>query len=86
MRSKFVKKFIKLIKITNCVCVAVYATVVTLLWCALCVYTLSAHHSKDLNVCVPKVLSKFYYKLHRTTRSCIGLESRCQFPDYTVVY
>ena len=38
MRLKFVKKFIKLIKITNCVCVAVYVTVVMLLWRALCVY------------------------------------------------
>ena len=39
MSLKFVKKFIKLIKITNFVCVAVYvyATVVMLLWCA--------HHS-----------------------------------------
>ena len=33
MRLKFVKKFIKLIKISNCVCVAVYATVVIFLWC-----------------------------------------------------
>ena len=38
MILKFVKKFIKLIKITNCVCVAVYATVVKLLLCALSVY------------------------------------------------
>ena len=35
MGLKFVKEFIKLIKIINCVCVAVYATVVMLLWCAL---------------------------------------------------
>ena len=38
MRLKFAKKFIKLIKITNCACVAVYATVVMLLWCSLSVY------------------------------------------------
>ena len=43
VRLKFVKKFIKLIKITNCVCVAVY---VMLLWCALSVYTL--HVSKHV--------------------------------------
>ena len=42
VRLKFVKKFIKLIKITNCVCVAVY---VMLLWCALSVYTLETCRS-----------------------------------------
>ena len=46
VRLIFANKFIKFIKITNCVCVpacarvAVYATVMTLLWCALGVYTI----------------------------------------------
>ena len=40
----------KLIKITNCVCVAVYATVVMLLWCALSVYTHIYGHTHTLFV------------------------------------
>ena len=47
VRLKFVKKFIKSIKITNCVCVAVY---VMLLWCALSVYTLNAITVTDIYV------------------------------------
>ena len=56
VRLKFIEKFIKLIKITNCVCVAVYATVVMLLWCSLSVYTL---HQDDIS-CVETCRSSLF--------------------------
>ena len=46
VRLKFVKKFIKLIQITNCLCVAVY---VMLLWCAR-LFVISAITVRDIYV------------------------------------